>query len=474
MTQTRRTPPLSTNNQTETTSQGRRRNATCGDASGALLSLRGARVLGVNPPVFDFAYFDLWAKPLGLLYLLEALRRNGNDVTLLDCIAEAGEKRRSFGRLVPHRQPLPKPAPYRDIPRTYSHFGLPEERFLERLRSLPEPDVILVTSGMTYWYPGVFWCIECLRHVFPKTPLHLGGIYARLCPDHAARSGADFVQSEPFPISAPFPALDLYENPEYGVALTSFGCPFRCDYCASSRLWPAYRRKSVDEAVAEIAAQLTLPSVRSIAFYDDALLLDKEHFFYPLCEELAQRFPRTEEGSPPVSFHTPNGLHVREIDRTCAAVLRRTGFATLRLSLESTDPAILLAGSAKVVPSHYEEALQNLRLAGYDDGALETYLLLGLPGQSRESVEASIRFARGLGARVKLAEFSPIPGTPLFNAACRIVPELATEPLLANNSVYCSFVSGTLSPQELQYLKNLASGRGKRNDEPTRAHSAEK
>ncbi len=474
MTQTRRTPPLSTNNQTETTSQGRRRNATCGDASGALLSLRGARVLGVNPPVFDFAYFDLWAKPLGLLYLLETLRRNGNDVALLDCIAEAREKRRSFGRWIPARRPVDKPAPYRDIPRTYSHFGLSEEHFLERLRGLREPDVILVTSGMTYWYPGVFWCIERLRQVFPGTPIHLGGIYARLCPDHAARSGADFVQTEPFPVSAPSPALDLYEEPEYGVALTSFGCPLHCAYCASSLLWPIYRRKSVEETVAEIAAQLALPSVRAIAFYDDALLLDKEQHFYPLCEELSRRFPRAGDGMPSLSFHTPNGLHVREIDRTCAATLRRTGFATIRLSLESTDPAILLAGSEKVAPSHYEEALQNLRLAGYDDGALETYLLLGLPGQSRESVEASIRFARGLGARVKLAEFSPIPGTPLFNAACRIVPELATEPLLANNSVYCSFVSETLSPQELQYLKDLASGRGKRNDEPTRAHSAEK
>ena len=34
-----------------------------------LLSLRGARVLGVNPPVRDFAFMDLWSKPLGLLYL---------------------------------------------------------------------------------------------------------------------------------------------------------------------------------------------------------------------------------------------------------------------------------------------------------------------------------------------------------------------------------------------------------------------
>ena len=67
-----------------------------------LLALRGARLLGVNPPVRDFAFMDLWSKPLGLLYLLESLRAE-NSVALLDCVWEAraglkptgGRRRRS-------------------------------------------------------------------------------------------------------------------------------------------------------------------------------------------------------------------------------------------------------------------------------------------------------------------------------------------------------------------------------------------
>ena len=55
-----------------------------GDISEALTSLKGATVLGINPPVYDFAWFDLWSKPAGLLSLMHNLRRRGNDIHLID------------------------------------------------------------------------------------------------------------------------------------------------------------------------------------------------------------------------------------------------------------------------------------------------------------------------------------------------------------------------------------------------------
>jgi hypothetical protein len=50
------------------------------DFSLLLNNLKHKNILGVNPPVFDFAYFDFWAKPLGLLYILEYLRKHENNV----------------------------------------------------------------------------------------------------------------------------------------------------------------------------------------------------------------------------------------------------------------------------------------------------------------------------------------------------------------------------------------------------------
>jgi len=56
------------------------------------------------------------------------------------------------------------------------------------------PDIVLVTSMMTYWYPGVFEAIRIISDLLPGTPVVLGGNYATLCRDHAVQnSGADVV-----------------------------------------------------------------------------------------------------------------------------------------------------------------------------------------------------------------------------------------------------------------------------------------
>ncbi len=85
---------------------------------------RGQNILGVNPPVYDFAWFALWAKPLGLLNLLGYLRENGNRVQLLDLMHEGRERPLSHGRWKVRRQEVEKPEPYRLIPRRYYRFGL--------------------------------------------------------------------------------------------------------------------------------------------------------------------------------------------------------------------------------------------------------------------------------------------------------------------------------------------------------------
>ena len=45
-----------------------------------------ANLILINPWVYDFAAYDLWAKPLGLLYLAGQLRAMGFQVHLLDCL----------------------------------------------------------------------------------------------------------------------------------------------------------------------------------------------------------------------------------------------------------------------------------------------------------------------------------------------------------------------------------------------------
>ncbi|MBN2332395.1 MAG: radical SAM protein [Deltaproteobacteria bacterium] len=444
-----------------------------------------ADVLLINPWIIDFAAYDLWAKPLGLLYIGDLLRRfDGVQVQLIDCL-DAGllpescrlkVKRRPNGSGHYYAEEIAKPAALASVPRQYRRFGLPEEVFRAALRQVPVPDAVVVTSQMTYWYPGIQQTIKVLREECPQAAIILGGIYATLCCDHARRhSGADHIvpgtnlgdlvallsrlgvvqktlPSGPVDLFQLSPAWDLYRELSCLVLTTSIGCPYRCPYCASARLYPVYRRRPPEAVFAELDCWLSrFPEVKDIAFYDDALLLAAETGLLPLLEQV-------EWASLAVRFHTPNGLHVKAITRELARAMKRGGFTTIRLSLETTDGALQRQWGGKTEKQQFEAAVGHLLAAGFPAGQLDIYLLVGVPGQCWQQVEEDIVFVRSLGLRPRLTEYSPIPGTALWPAACAVSPyDLQREPLFHNNTLV-SCGGREFARERLDELKQLAHG----------------
>ena len=118
-------------------------------------------VLLINPWIYDFAAYDLWVKPLGLLYIASVLRKNGYDIHFIDCLdarehqgtgAKGNKKvdRKNYGTGHFSKEHIEKPDVLAEIPRNYSRYGISPHMFQEELHSIPQPDVILVTSMMTY------------------------------------------------------------------------------------------------------------------------------------------------------------------------------------------------------------------------------------------------------------------------------------------------------------------------------------
>ena len=162
--------------------------------------MKSLHILLINPWIHDFAAYDVWAKPYGLLQLAGILRAHGFSVSYLDCLdrfhprAKPADPVARDGRGPYLKERMTKPAGLSDVSRYFSRYGIRPEWFRQDLAQTERPDLILVTSLMTYWYTGVAETIREVRAVFPGVPILLGGIYATLCPDHARQAtGADAV-----------------------------------------------------------------------------------------------------------------------------------------------------------------------------------------------------------------------------------------------------------------------------------------
>ncbi|HHT9117682.1 MAG TPA: B12-binding domain-containing radical SAM protein, partial [Candidatus Hypogeohydataceae bacterium YC38] len=236
--------------------------------------------------------------------------------------------------------------------------------------------------------------------------------------------------SEVYPLEEDIiPAYELYPKLDSVSMLTSRGCPFRCTYCASYLLGSAFKRRRPHRVVEEIEYYVNALGVKDIAFYDDALLVDPGSHIIPILELLIEKDIKAR-------LHTPNGLHARYIDPALARMLWRAGFKTLRLGFESSSPSRQRDSSNKVNNQELKRAIFNLKTAGYDPKDIGVYLLIGLPDQSPEEVLEGMHLVHSLGARVKLAEYSPIPGTQEFQRTVRRRPEIEQEPLTHNRVTF--------------------------------------
>ena len=439
-------------------------------------------ILLVNPWIHDFAAYDFWAKPLGLLTLAALLRSHDVSVAYLDCLdrfhpkAPPSDPFARNGRGPYLKTPIGKPHRLKDVQRTFSRYGIKPRWLSEDLFAMQRPDLILITSLMTYWYTGVQETIAIIRQIFPDVSILLGGIYASLCRNHALEnSGADAIFSGPaeeavlelvarytgFALSPrfdhkqldtyPYPALDLQSRINYVPLVTSRGCPFRCSYCASHLLNPIRMWRSPESVIEELKFWHQTHRVTDFVLYDDAFLVDAEKHAIPILEKIFQ----TGIGA---RFHTPNAVHIRSITAETARLLFKAGFKTLRLGLETAEFEHRQTIDRKVAKNDFSRAAKFLKEAGFEKHQVGAYLLVGLPGQEIRSIEHSIRIVQETEITPILAYYSPIPNTqmwPKAKAASRY--DLEADPIFTNNSILpCQ--TEAFNWETVSALKELASG----------------
>jgi len=418
------------------------------------------KILLVNPPIYDFAAYDFWLKPSGMLSVAGFLRDKA-DFKLFDYLDRqapfmAGQKKfesERWGRGRFYSEHTPAPPALKTVPRYFRRFGLPRNLFTGFLAKEGPFDFVMIQTTMTYWYNGLEEVIEDIRRTWPQAKIILGGNYVTLCGDHAQRLGADLLvhgtNLEPlweYLAIAPDlsqPGLwEIYDKLNVGVLKLTEGCPFNCTYCSVPKVYGKFKPRSLEHSLGELKLLCRL-GVENVAFYDDALLFEADKVLIPFLSEALKCNLR-------VNFHSPNALNARFVTRDLAELMVQAGFKTFYLGFESASKQWQKQTGSKVFSEELAQATRHLIDAGAEPENITAYQILGHPHIDIQELEASMRFVRSLGIRGMLADFSPIPGTP-DGEYCRKWVDL-DEPLMHNKTAFPIILLGF---DECNQLKDL-------------------
>jgi len=415
------------------------------------------KILFVNPWIYDFAVYDFGIKPLGLLRIAEYLRRQGKDVHLIDCLEGCQRSVNKYGFSKIRKEKIEKPEIIKKIERPYFKYGISVPEFITKLETLDNVEKVYISSGMTYWYPGVFLAIKIIKKIHKKAEVILGGLYATLCHNHASRnSEADivwkghFLKKSYFNEKNFFPAYDLLKNRSILPVELTRGCPYQCSYCASRILNPRFNMKDPVSLFEEVMYYYSTFGTKSFVFYDDALTYNSQKGI--------KKFLRLIDAAKcNFRFHTPNGLHAKFIDDELAHLMKKTNFKDLRLSLETTDENIQEFTGGKVHNNDIKKALRNLKEAGFEKSDLGVYLLVGAPWLNIEKTKIDIKFLNSLGAKAILASYSPIPGTHDYEILVKNgIIKSNLDPLWHNKTIFSELLTVSYI-EKVRVLRRFAS-----------------
>jgi hypothetical protein len=412
-------------------------------------------ILLINPPIYDFAAFDFWLKPLGMLTVAGKIA-NKADFQIFDFLDRSHTfysdkpqyRSDNWGRGKFFSVKIQKPDVLMKVPRYYHRFGLPAEIFVEFLKTNKPCDFAFIQTVMTYWYLGYQEAIRGLKKYWPRTKIILGGPYAMVCPQHAKNSGADFVYGEinnpqhkvggfRLPLTnvrgSVLPLWGLYKNLTTAAMKITQGCPFKCTYCIVPLFCDGFSARPIEQAIEELKFLVSL-GVKNIAFYDDALLYKSDEVLKPFLRYVI-------ENKIDVSFHTPNALNARFIDEETAKLMIKAGFKSFYLGFESRAEEFQKQTGSKVFDNEFANAVKVLIAAGADISGITAYLMLGHPRFEIQEVEESMNFVNSLGVKIMLADFSPIPGTSDGKLAEKYVD--MNEPLMHNKTAFPIILFGS-------------------------------
>ncbi|MHC4562808.1 MAG: B12-binding domain-containing radical SAM protein [Planctomycetota bacterium] len=366
--------------------------------------------------------------PLTMLSALSYLRGRGHDVTLLDALAE----QLAWLEIVDRAEGADV------IILNSATMSIREDaELLELLKQRTTPVKTVVFGSHATFLPRSTLSFPAIDTIVMGEPeIALAGLMDRMRNGEpidglqgvATRDSGDLASIEHAPLldmdEIPFLAVDMlpagveYYNPivqkfPYVTMETSRGCPAGCRFCTAPRFFgQTVRAKSVDRVVDEIEFYLS-QGYREVYFRDETFTFQRRRT-REICQGMIDRG---------LTFPWIANARVGNLLAEDFALMKQAGCHYVKFGVESGVQEILDRAKKGIRVEQTVEDFRSARSAGIDTHG---HFMLGMPGDTAETVEQTLAFTRNLAATtVSIGICTPFPGTPLFDDLLEQHPELA-------------------------------------------------
>lgn len=164
---------------------------------------------------------------------------------------------------------------------------------------------------------------------------------------------------------------------------TRRGCPMECNYCSTAAIEGRLIRKRSPDRVVEALSRYKEAGIKKFFFVDNTFNLPPS-YAKALCESLVQ----ADLGILWRCIIYPN-----RVDNELVELMAKAGCDEVSLGSESGSPDILRIMNKKFLPKDVRRISERFKKNGIRQMG---FLLLGGPGETRETVEESVAFAESL------------------------------------------------------------------------------
>ncbi|MHA1252542.1 MAG: B12-binding domain-containing radical SAM protein [Candidatus Helarchaeota archaeon] len=195
----------------------------------------------------------------------------------------------------------------------------------------------------------------------------------------------------------------LTKNKEWTTALTSRGCPARCNFCLAPEFYGyIYRYQSPLRMIQEIK-YLISEGYKEI-FYRDETFTGEIKRTEKFCRNLIQN---------KIKIDWICNVRIGTVNRKILHLMKKAGCHYIKIGVESGSQLILNNLNKDITLEGIKRTFKISQEVGINTHA---HVILGGPGETIQTINKTIRFIKNLNpTTVTFNLFTPFPGTKIFN-----------------------------------------------------------